>query len=204
MLKNVVSVGLALVLGIPLALRCEAHPLPQQGSVLHGGVFVVKLLSPISTKTSRRGDTFSAQVMSPAEYEGAIFEGRINKVRAARKRRKAEISFAFQTITFKGRTIPVQADLKNVANSKGVKDVDDEGHVIGKSSKKKEVAGALIGSGLGALIGGLAAGGKGAAAGAAIGAGAGLIVAIGFTTSGSDIEFAPGSTFTLNVSQRTR
>ncbi len=171
---------------------------------LHDTTFTAKLLSPLSTKTSQRGDTFSVEVISPGEYEGSIIEGRVNNVKKAKKQKKAEISFAFETLTFKGRTYPIQADLKDVANSKGVKEVDDEGHAIGKTSNKKKILGTLAGGGLGALLGGLAAGGKGAAAGATIGAAAGFAIAIGLTTSGTDVEFAPGSTFTLLVSDPGR
>jgi hypothetical protein len=164
----------------------------------------VKLMSPISTKTSQRGDRFSAQVMAPELYKDAVIEGHINTIKKPKKRDKAEVSFAFEAITVRGATHPVQADLKEIANSQGVKDVDEEGRAIGKSSKKKAVESALIGSAVGALLGGVVAGGKGAAAGAGAGAAAGLLIGITFTTSGSDMEFAPGSRFTLLVSDRSQ
>jgi hypothetical protein len=162
----------------------------------------VKLLSPISTKTSKAGDKFSAQVLTPESYGGAIIEGHIASIKTAKNRDKAEISFQFETLTFRGATHPIQADLKEVANSQGVKNVDEEGRAIGKSSKKKALESALIGSAVGGILGGVLGGGKGAAIGAAAGAGAGLLFAIKFTTSGSQMEFAPGSTFTLDVSDR--
>ena len=49
---------------------------------------------------------------------------------------------------------------------------------------------------------GATGGAKGGSVGAGAGAGAGLLFAIKFTTSGSQIEFAPGSTLTLDVSDR--
>jgi hypothetical protein len=162
----------------------------------------VKLMSPISTKTSKAGDRFTAQVLTPSTYDGAFIEGRIASVKAAKNRDKAEISFQFETLTFQATTHHIQADLKEVANSQGVKNVDEEGRAIGKSSKKKALQSALIGSVLGGILGGASAGAKGAAVGAAAGAGAGLLFAIKFTTSGSQMEFSPGSTFTLLVSDR--
>jgi hypothetical protein len=108
--------------------------------------------------------------------------------------------FAFDTLTFNGRTAPISAVLKEVFNSKGVKDVDEEGRVIGKSSNKKRTEAALGGALVGALVGGLRGGGGGAAAGAAIGAGAGLAVGITLTATGTDIEFRPGSHFSIEVS----
>jgi hypothetical protein len=164
----------------------------------------VKLLSPISTKTSRAGDRFSAQVLGPSAYEGAFMEGRIGSIKAAKHSGKAEISFQFETLTFQNATHSIQADLKEVANSQGVKDVDEEGRAIGKSSNKKALESALIGSALGGILGAAMGGAKGAAVGAGAGAGAGLLFAIKFTTSGLQMEFAPGSTFTLNVSDRAQ
>lgn len=162
----------------------------------------VRLMSPISTKTSRAGEKFTAQVLTPDAYHDAFIEGRIASIKTAKNRGKAEISFQFETLTFKGVTHPIQADLKEVTNSKGVKRVDEEGFAIGTTSKKKALESALIGSAIGGIIGGALGGGKGAALGAGAGAGAGLLFAIKFTTSGSQIEFAPGSTFVLDVSDR--
>jgi hypothetical protein len=166
--------------------------------------FVVRLNSPISTKGSQKGDAFSAQVLSPAQYSAGIVEGHIRDVKIAKKRDKANISFTFETLSLNGQTYMIKADLKEVSNSKGVKRVDEEGRAIGTSSKKKKVAGALVGAGLGAAIGALAGGASGAAAGGAIGAGAGLLLAVGLTTSGANVEFAPGSQFTLAMSDRRR
>lgn len=166
--------------------------------------FVVRLNSPISTKGSQKGDAFSAQVLSPAQYATGVVESHIRDVKTAKKRNKAQISFAFETITLNGETHMIKADLKDVSNSKGVKRVDEEGRAIGTSSNKKKVVGALAGAGLGAAIGALAGGASGAATGGAIGAGAGLLLAVGLTTSGANVEFAPGSQFTLAVSDRGR
>ncbi|MGA8088694.1 MAG: hypothetical protein WCA10_15545 [Terracidiphilus sp.] len=108
--------------------------------------------------------------------------------------------FVFDTLTFNGRTARISTVLKDVSNSKGVKNVDEEGRVIGKSSNKKRAGAALGGAFVGALVGGLRGGGSGAAAGAAIGAGVGLAAAITLTSTGTDIEFRPGSHFSIEVS----
>jgi len=120
----------------------------------------------------------------------------------AKRRDKAEIYFAFETLTLQGKAYPIRADLQAVANSKGLKGVDDEGRAIGQSSKKKQVGGTLAGTAIGATVGGLLGGGRGVAEGAALGAAAGFLIAVQFTTSGSDIEFWPGSVFTLVVADR--
>ena len=172
-------------------------------AAIHDVRMLVTLLSPISTKSSKEGDTFSAKVTSPSAYEG-IIEGRIAKMKIAKRRDKAEILFAFETLTLQGKTYPVRADLQAVANSKGLKGVDEEGRAIGQSSRKKRVGGTLVGTAVGGTLGGLLGGGRGAVEGAALGAGTGFLIAVQFTTSGSDIEFWPGSVFTLVVSDRRR
>lgn len=206
MKNRVVLIGLSILLATacPMAQNNTPPPEPPPALGLKNVEMSVKLLSPISTKTSQKGDSFTAQVLAPDQYKDAIFEGHIEALRQAKKRDKAQISFRFETITFRGLTHPIQADLKDVSNSQGVKNVDEENRVIGKSSHKKQVEAALLGSALGGLLGASQGGGKGAAVGAAAGAGAGLLFAVTFTTSGADMEFAPGSQFTLDVSDGGR
>jgi hypothetical protein len=166
---------------------------------------LVKLSTPISTKGSRIGDALSAQVIEPAKYANAIVEGHIKSITAPHGKQRAEISFAFETITIGGKTYLITADLKEiVANSKGVKQVDEEGQVIGVKSNKKKIAGTLAGAGIGAVVGGLAGGGKGAAAGGAAGAVTGYLLSVTFSANGSNIEFAPGSEFLLVTSDRNK
>src|SRR5262249_13307476 len=56
----------------------------------------LKLASPINTKTNRRGDTFTATVVSPAEYEGSTVTGHISNLnRSGRVSGKTELSLAF-------------------------------------------------------------------------------------------------------------
>lgn len=178
-----------------------------EGVALEHATFTVRLLSPISTNTSSEGDMFTAVVEEPAEYRAAIFEGRITKLKKSKKglgKGKAEIAFQFDAITFNGKTTLVDADLTEVANSKGVKSVDEEGQVIGKTSNKKRIIASAVGAGAGAVVGGILGGGKGAALGSMIGLGAGTAVGLTMTTTGANLEFLPGSTFTLDVSDPAR
>lgn len=164
----------------------------------------VRLLSPISTKTSQKGDKFSAQVLTPESLKDSVVEGHINDVRKAEKRDKSQISFAFETITASDTTHPIQADLKDVTNSRGVKSVDEEGRAIGKTSVKKSVGAAAAGGAAGGFLGAKLGGTKGAVIGAGAGAAAGYLFAINFTTDGTDMEFSPGSQFQLVVSDREK
>jgi hypothetical protein len=166
-------------------------------------MFDVRLLSPINSATAKEGDSFTATVDAPPDWQGGVVTGRITKVQRPQRglgKGSAQVMFVFDSLTFNGRTARISAVLKDVSNSKGVKNVDEEGRVIGKSSNKKRTEAALGGALIGALVGGLRGGGSGAAAGAAIGAGAGLATAITLTTTGTDIEFRPGSHFSIEVS----
>ena len=197
-----------IVTGVAASLSAQTPPEPQpQALGLQHVSFVAKLLSPISTKTSNQGDMFTAIVEDPSQYQGAVLEGKITKLKKPKKgtgKGKAEIAFEFDTITFNSKSAPVTVDLKEVQNSQGVKAVDEEGRVIGKTSNKKRALTALAGGALGAGIGALAGGAQGAVKGGAIGLAAGLALGLTMTTAGSDLEFLPGSHFTLDVSDRGR
>jgi hypothetical protein len=183
--------------------QAPANNQPGASFHLHNQEFVVKLLSPLSTKTSKPGDAFTASVQSPAQFQGGIMEGRITSLKKAEKgvgKGKTEILFEFNTLTFSGQTAHVAADLHDISNSKGVKDVDEEGRVIGKSSNKKRFLSTALGAGGGALIGGLTGGATGAVIGGVAGGAAGLAIGLTMTSTASDIELQPGSLFTLTVS----
>jgi hypothetical protein len=166
--------------------------------------FMVKVLTPLSASKNKKGDKFTLQVTEPASYEGALMEAEVVKAKASGKvSGKSELLFSFTTLTLKdGSTLPIVADLKEVANSKGTANVDEEGHVIGKSSAKKDVARTAILGGIGAAIGGIAGGAGGAAKGAAIGVAVGLTIS--FSTRGPDIKFEPGSQFRLVVNNKAK
>lgn len=193
-----------LALFVTLFLLVGVVPAQQQAenkTELKNVTFKCKTLSPLSASVNKKGDRFTLLVLEPQDYRNAQIEGEVEKAKASGKvKGKSEFRFGFDKLLLAdGTEIPISADLVSVANSQGVEDVDEEGHVIGKSSKKKDLTRTAVLSGLGALVGGLAGGGKGAVAGAAIGAGIGLSIA--FSTRGEDIQFASGSTFYLGVTQ---
>lgn len=198
---------------IALAIACIVLPAWTQQNVadpafgIHDQVFTVRLLSPISTKTARVGDTFTAIVLTPEQFENGVLEGRVASLKKPQNgfgQNKSEVQLEFDSLTWSGRTQLITADLRDVANSQGAKGVDDEGHVIGHSSNKKRIAGAAGGAGVGALIGMRAGGVVGGIVGAASGALAGYLITARVTSTSSDIEFRPGSVFTLQVSDARR
>jgi hypothetical protein len=164
--------------------------------------FVANVLTPLSASQNKKGDRFTLQVVEPVDYKGAMIEAEVVKAKAAGKvSGKSELLFSFDKLVLKdGTTIPIIADLTEIANSKGVGDVDEEGRVIGKSSAKKDAARTAILGGIGAAIGAAAGGASGAMTGAAIGAAIGMTIS--FSTRGEDIKFSPGSKLTLSVTSK--
>lgn len=166
--------------------------------------FVVNLTSPISTKDSKPGDTFTAQVIEPAEFQGSVIEGHVRKVEPAQNAEspKSHINFAFETLTEGDTTYKIQADLKDVVNSKGLAKVDEEGQVIGQGNGAKRALFGAGGAGLGSLAGGMLGGGLGSLAGGIAGGFAGYAISLDVTASSHNIEFYPGTHFTLLVSSK--
>lgn len=166
--------------------------------------FVVNLTSPISTRDSKPGDTFTAVVLEPAEFQGSVMEGRVRKVQPAENMEspKARISFAFETLTVGDTTYKIQADLTDVVNSKGVAKVDEEGQVVAKGNAGKRAMMGFGGAGIGSFAGGLLGGNVGSIVGSAVGGIAGYAIALDMTASSHQIEFNPGTHFTLSVTSK--
>jgi len=169
------------------------------------GVYRVRLLSPLSTKVNKDGDTITARVVAPASVAGSMLEGVVKKSKSSRNLRvmqtKSELLFGFHTLHLRNKTEKaIDSHVLSMKNSKGKKNVDEEGQVIAKSSGVKRIA---ILSGAGAAIGGVFKRGKGAAAGAGAGAAAGVILTT-FASSGPSIQFETGSEFELDVKERPK
>lgn len=157
-----------------------------------------RLLSTISTKTSKETDPFAAKVEG-GPYNGAVLAGHITRIE--RKKKQSKIGFQFETIALNGRQVPIQADVKDVTNAKGTKGVDEENRVIGSTSKKKAFLLGTVGGAIGGVWGAIKGGRKGAAVGAASGAGAGVILGLTVVAEGNDIHFVPGTLFTIEASE---
>jgi hypothetical protein len=141
---------------------------------------IVELLGPVTTSENKSGDKFQAKVVSPYELNGAIIDGRVDKVtKPGRIKRRAELQLTFDQIHLTNeRWSNLNAMLTEVLPMQGdnVKKVDNEGSAVGKSSIKPDAmkVGAATGTGLviGAVVAGPVGAGVGAAMGAAFGVGA--------------------------------
>ncbi len=163
----------------------------------------VELMSPISTSTAKPGDTFVVNIIKPDAMKDAKIEGDVKSlVKAERGYGKGapHIDLEFNYLTINGQTCSLTGELQDVRNSKGAVRVDEEGRAIGHSSNKKRIAGTLGGALLGGLAGYAAGGGDKIYAGMGAGAVAGFLITSSLTTTGTDISFAPRSTFTLSIS----
>ena len=174
------------------------------GEKIKQSVFVVNLTSPISTKDSKPGDTFTAVVLEPAEHAGSVVEGHIRKVEPAKNMEapKSRILFGMETLTEGDKTYKIQAELQDVVNSKGMAKVDEEGQVIAKGNAGKRALAGIGGGGLGSFAGGMLGGGIGSLAGGLAGGALGYVIALDVTASSHNIEFYPGSHFTIEVTSK--
>ena len=164
--------------------------------------FRVELLGPLHTDTTRKGDKISARVLSPPEFGGDFVTGEVGQSKSSGKiKGTSRLRFSFDKLHHKGQDLPIRSSVRSVINSRGTRDVDEEGTVI----RKKNRVGSAVGSAAaGAILGAVFGGAKGAAIGAGAGAAAASLVLIRFTAKGARISFDPGSQFVLSVSPGRR
>ncbi|HEV2914091.1 MAG TPA: hypothetical protein VGX92_12485 [Pyrinomonadaceae bacterium] len=195
------TISLILVIGC-LTLLTPQRMYAQEGQdeikVEQGTTLILELLSPISTATNQKGDSFSCRVSNEGNYAGATIGGYIKSLkRSGKANKKSEMNLAFDSITMPdGRSGGFNAQIVEVyevavAGNDGR--ADTEGTVKAKSRVRVSVKRAIAGALIGAVIGGIIAGGQGAAAGAAIGASVGVTSAL--ATDGPDLEFKQGTQF---------
>lgn len=157
----------------------------------------LRLTSQIDTKTSRVGDLFTAEVLSPESYQGARVEGHIATLnKSGRVSGRTELGLAFDTITLEdGRSGRLDAQLESIIESDKVKKVDEEGTVeSGSRTRDSQVRGG-IGAAAGAIIGGIVGGAKGAIVGLILGGAAG--VGTVYVEGNKDLLLEPGTEMTI-------
>lgn len=165
----------------------------------------VELLTNLSTDATQRGDRFEARVVEPADYQGAMIEGHVTRVKRPGKiKGNAELQLTFDKISLNNRWTDFKAQLVEVVDNgsgDGVGDVDEEGGVKGKDKTKDDVAKVGASAGVGAIIGAIFGGGKGAAIGAAIGGAVGTGGVL--TSSGKDIQLNHGQHLRIRTTRET-
>jgi hypothetical protein len=174
-------------------------------SIPRNTILALELLTPLSTDISQRGDHFQARVTEPAEYAGAIVEGRVTQVkRPGKVKGVAQLQLSFEQIrTTDNRVSSLHAELVEVVpmTPDGPSSVDPEGGVKGRDSTKDDATKIGAATGIGAIIGAIAGGGSGAAIGAIIGGGAGTAGVM--TQRGKDIRLDRGQQMKIRTSADT-
>jgi hypothetical protein len=184
---------------VPLKDRRDRERRKTLALVPEGASLRIRLETRLTTETNCEGDRFTAKVIEPNKYEGAVIQGHITKIeRSGRMTGRTEMELDFDAITLRdGRTGTFHAQIEKVFATESVKSVDEEGNVESASKTKETEIRSVGGAVLGAIIGGIAGGGKGAAIGAIIGAGAGAGSV--YVQGGKDLILEPGAQMIIRV-----
>ncbi|HKC64065.1 MAG TPA: hypothetical protein VKB86_10525 [Pyrinomonadaceae bacterium] len=169
-------------------------------------VMRIELLTNLSTDVTQKGDRFEARVIEPPEFQGAVIQGHVSRVkRPGKVKGNAELQLNFDQISMNGRWTNFKAiviEVEDMNGPQGVGKVDEEGGVQGKDRSKDDVAKIGASTGVGAILGAIIGGGKGAAIGAAIGASVGTGSVL--TSSGKDIHLEHGQQLRIRTSTETK
>ena len=179
------------------ARRSAPRPLVPAGTQLR-----VRLNDTISSKNSRVGDRFSANVVNPSRYEEARINGHIRSIRkSGRVKGKTTMTLAFDSIRLAdGRSGIIRGEVLRVYDSDSVKEVDEEGRVKSGGRGTQTLKRSGIGAVAGAVIGGIAGGGKGAAIGTIVGGAAGAgSLAVG---GSKELKIESGTEMLIRVNRR--
>ena len=95
------------------------------------GAYRVKLLAPLNTEFSRKGDMVAAEVVEPAQMKGGVLVGEVQEVKAGGGAGKVStIEFEMATLHMAGKAAAVTAALTEIRNSRGQAGTDEEGAAL--------------------------------------------------------------------------
>jgi len=149
------SQKLVAVLGM-LLLAPLATPFAAAQTVPSGTDMLLRVDTPLSTRMNRPGDPFTATVLEPRSFEGAIVHGHVRDIdESGRLRGRTQMSLGFDSIEFRGRNIrPFRAQLQDVRESETVKIVDQEGRIMCGNRSSQTLKRSGIGAAVGGVLGG--------------------------------------------------
>ncbi len=100
-------------------------------------IFVLRLLTPIDSTSTKAGDTIRAQVISSDPAQGSVVTGTIHGFACTSSGMlKCVVNLSLDFLIHNGQTIPIVANLSAgpgqsaIVNSKGWPHVDEEGNVV--------------------------------------------------------------------------
>ena len=170
-------------------------PGPRREEIPAGTSLTLVLETPLSTETSREGQSVTARVERATSEDGrvvlpggSVLRGRVTEVdRAGRVSGRAHLAVKWDTLTVRGVSRRIEtSDVAMTAEAQHGRDAK----IIGGSTAA------------GAIIGGIVNGGSGAKKGAIIGAGAGTGAVL--VNKGQDVEMPAGSRWTVRVKETVR
>jgi hypothetical protein len=170
----------------------RAKPAPVAATIPSGTELDVRLITPLSSKENKEGDTFEGTLENPVVSnsntvipKGADVTGRVTSaVSSGRLKQRAELWVTLTSVKIGEKEYEIQT------NTGGQK----EG-----SKATRDILFIGGGSGAGAAIGGAAGGGKGAGIGAAIGAAAGTAGAM--MTGKREVQFPSESVLRFELTK---
>jgi hypothetical protein len=170
-------------------------PGPRREEIPAGTALTLVLETPLSTETSREGESVTARVERATSEDGrvvlpggSVLKGRVTEVdQAGRVSGRAHLAVKWDTITVRG--VSHRIETSDVAMT-AEKQLGRDAKIIGGTTAA------------GAIIGGIVKGGSGAKKGAIIGAGAGTGAVL--INKGQDVEMPSGSRWTVRVKETVR
>ncbi len=160
----------------------------------------IRLEDTLSSKESRVGDRFTAQVTDPSRFDEATVSGHISSIKKSGKvKGSTSINLAFDSIQLRdGRRGTLHGYVTRVYGDNAGK-ADDEGGVESSGRGKQTLKRSGIAGAGGAIIGAIAGGGKGAGIGLLIGgaAGAGSVALKG----SKELKLESGTELLVKVTQ---
>ena len=134
--------SIRLLLFLPMATLALA----QDGALaVPAGPFRARLLAPLTTQFSRKGDMVAAQVIEPAQMQGGILVGEVQEVKAGGSAGKVStIQFEIQTLHMAGKAAPLSATLTEIRNNRGQAGTDEEGNALESGGGTLSMVGSAI------------------------------------------------------------
>ena len=183
--------------------RTVARPTYTDTKVIPVGTNLkMRINRELSSKDARAGDRFTADVLSPSRYEGAVVAGHVSSIRkSGRVEGRTSMALSFDSIKLAdGRRATMHGQLIRLYLGDSSTNVDEEGNAQSGGRGKQTLKRGGIGAVAGAVVGGLIGGGKGVAAGMIIGgaAGAGSIAVQG----SKELRIESGTEMLVRVTRR--
>lgn len=192
-----------LVALLSMAMLPVSAPFAAAQAVPSGTNMLIRLETPLSTRDNRPGDRFTATVLEPNTYRGAIINGHVQDVdESDRLSGRTELSLAFDSIEFRNGSRPLRAQVTRVIESEDVKIVDSEGRLRSGSRTTDTLTRSGIGGAVGGVLGGVLGGGTGALLGVLLGAGAGAGSL--YAEGAREIQLDPGTMMEISTGYTSR